>query len=104
MIAWEAKSKKLKDLFREELSNGMKLAVFTNMLPTAMQDYVYANITKETTYEDLKERMRAWVSNKVVQTGPTPMDVGEVAQREEAEKDEWEETEVDAVSRQTQCY
>ena len=56
LINWETKSKKLRDLFREELSNGMKLAVFTNMLPTVMQDYIYTSIEKDTTYESLKEK------------------------------------------------
>ena len=55
LMNWETKSKKLRDLFREELSNGMKLAVFTNMLPTVMQDYIYTSIDKDTTYESLKE-------------------------------------------------
>ena len=58
---WEAKSKKLKELFREELSNGMRLAVLTNMLPTTMQDYIYlyTSIDKDTMHENLKEKMRA---------------------------------------------
>ena len=55
LMSWETKSKKLRDLFREELSNGMKPAVFTNMLPTAMQDYIYTSIEKDTTNETLKE-------------------------------------------------
>ena len=73
VMTWEAKTKKLKDLFRDELSDGMLVAVFTNMLPASMQDHVYTTIDKDTTYENLRDRMRVWVSNEVSQ-GPVPMD------------------------------
>ena len=55
-LARRRTSKKLKDLFREELSKGMKLAVLTNMLPSAMQDNIYTSIKKDTTYDTLTEK------------------------------------------------
>ena len=92
VMAWEAKTKKLKDLFREELYNGMRVAIFTNMLPTSMQDHIYTSIDNEATYETIRDKMRSWVSDKVVQSGPMPMDVGEMA---DGEEEPWEDTEVD---------
>ena len=90
VMAWEAKVKKLKDLFREELSDGMRVAIFTNMLPSSMQDHIYTSIDKNTSYIDLCDKMRFWVANKVVQsTGPSPMDVGEIITRG-SEEELWE--------------
>ena len=35
----------------------MKIAIMTNMMPNTVQDYIYQIAEKNTTYEDLKEKM-----------------------------------------------
>ena len=100
VMAWEARVKKLKDLFREELSDGMRVAIFTNMLPASMQDHIYTSVDKDTSYTTLRDKMRSWVANKVVQ-GPAPIDVGEV---KEVGEESWEDAEIDEVSKTVQCY
>ena len=64
---------------KEKLSDNMKIAIFTNMLPGNLQDYVYMHTEKDCKYEDVREKVGALVGNKVAaSTGPTPMDVGDV--------------------------
>jgi hypothetical protein len=101
IIKWEEKAKGLASQFKEELSNGMKLAIFTSMLPDEMQDFVYTHADQKTQYEDLREKVRAMASNKVAKLGSTPMDVDQV-EEEETWHEDWEE--IDAVSGQAQCY
>ena len=45
---WEDKSKTLASQFGETLSNGMNMAVLTNMMPIEVQDYVYTHADKDT--------------------------------------------------------
>ena len=101
IIKWEEKAKALASQFKEELSNGMKLAIFTSMLPDEMQDFVYTHADQATLYEDLREKVRAMASNKVAKLGATPASVDQVEGEEEIWQDDWE---IDAISGQAQCY
>jgi len=102
---WDDKVKRLQKQFGEEVGNKMKIAIFTNMLPSSIQDYVYTNVEDDTKYETLRDKVTSMVSNKIAaSTGPAPMDVGRV---------DWGaddlycgecEYEVDAVGAHTQCY
>jgi hypothetical protein len=100
IIKWEEKAKGLASQFKEELSNGMKLAIFTSMLPDEMQDFVYTHADQKTQYEDLREKVRAMTSNKVANLGRTPVDQVE----EEEVWYEGDEEEIDAVSGHVQCH
>ena len=110
VATWEEKVKRLACQFEEKLSDKMKMAVFTNLMPDAIQDYIYTHADKETKYEELREKVRAMISNKVsVNAGPVPMDVGDVGGKWEetcGEQTMWgtgEEYEVDGVANHYQC-
>ena len=95
---WENKVKKLKVEYGEELSNNMKMALFTNMMPTYLQDLIYTHLQKDMTYEELRDKVRAWAANKVASSnGRVPMDVGMVRSEEEEE-------EVGAISGNVRCH
>ena len=80
--------KTLKLQFNEDLSNWMKVAILTDMLPGSIQDFIYTHVDKGTTYEALRERIRALISNKVAQVrGPVQMDIGNV--KDEEDWDGW---------------
>ena len=99
---WEEKCKTLSTQFKEDLSNNMKIAVFTNMMPISIQDYIYTHVDSEATYESVKDKVRAVVSNKVAaETGPSPMDVGGVDRCKDHDQDE---AHVDAVSMDVRCH
>ena len=81
VTTWEEKVKRLTAQFDEKLSDNMKIAIFTNMMPGSLQDYIYIHTEKDCKYEDVREKVGALVSNKVAaNTGPTPMDVGDVGE------------------------
>ena len=44
---WEEKVKRLTAQFDEKLSDQMKIAIFTNMLPGNIQDYIYIHTEKD---------------------------------------------------------
>ena len=93
---WQDKVNTLRSQFGEGLSERMQLAIFTNMMPAVIQDFIYANIDKGTTYIALRDKVQAMVGNKIaVSMGPAPMDVGQVVDEED-----WE---VDAVWPTSQC-
>ena len=107
---WEEKVRILNSQFDEELSNNMKIAIFTNMLPLQIQDHVYTVANKDTKYEELRDKVQAFVGNKIaVNMGPAPMDVGVVdkdanesqAYDQQYDEEEWQ---VDAVGYNTKCY
>ena len=94
---WQDKVNTLRSQFGEGLSERMQLAIFTDMMPAVIQDFIYANIDKGTTYIALRDKVQAMVGNKIaVSMGPAPMDVGEVVDEED-----WE---VDAVWPTSQCF
>ena len=101
---WEETVKILGTQFCENLSNGMNIAIFTNMMPALVQDYVYTHVVKDTLYATLKDRVKVLVSNTVgMNMGPGPMDIGN-ADDQHAEIDENWDYEVDAVGAQLQCH
>ena len=74
---WEEKIKRLELQYNEKVSDGMKMAIFTNTMPAAIQDYIYTHADKETQYMQLREKVRAMIGNKMsMSSGPTPMDIG----------------------------
>ena len=76
---WEEKVRALRAQFGEELTNGMKIAILTNMMPHVLQDFIDTHVEKETKYEEVRDKVRAIASNKVAMNmGPAPMDIGEV--------------------------
>ena len=106
---WEEKVKRLTAQFNENVSNNMKIAIFTNMMPASLQDFVYIHTEKDCKYEEVREKVAALVSNKVAANArPTPMDIGDVGENGE----EWwhacdeqydDEQEVDIVAGYYQC-
>ena len=102
--SWEEKLKVLKLQFGEELSNWMKVAVLTDMLPNNIQDYVYTHVDKGTTFDALREKLRAVVSNKVAHmSGPAPMDIGATGEEEQWWDEEGQSEEVGWVSPDVVC-
>ena len=86
---WEQKLAVLETQFQEKLSNRLKIAVFTGMMPTVVQDYVYSIVEEGTLYETVKEKVRSSVANKVARNmGPAPMDVGGAATKPTSEEEE----------------
>ena len=106
IVNWENRVKKLDSEFGEKLSDTMKTAIMTSMMPTVIQDFIYTNVDDNTKYQAVVERVRSWVGNKVAMLqGPAPMDVGEVLTGQwEEEPHEWEESYVQAVGANTQCH
>jgi hypothetical protein len=100
---WEEKTTILSSQFGEGINQRMKIAIFTNMMPANIQDYIYSIVENDTQYEALKDKVRGMVSNKVAMNmGPAPMDIGGLLGHGE---EEWnEETEVGAVNANTKCY
>ncbi|CAK0862003.1 unnamed protein product [Prorocentrum cordatum] len=67
------------DPFQEQLSNGMRAAIFTKMMPVQIQDYMCRRVEKDAKHDELKDKTLAMVGNKfAVNMGPTLMDIGEV--------------------------
>ena len=110
---WEEKVKVMKSQFDEKLTNGMKIAIFTNMMTNDLQDFIYTHADKKTDYDELREKVKAMTGNKIANRGPTPMDVGHVGEWREAAwyTDEGnygdltieDEQQIDAVSGHLQC-
>ena len=108
---WEEQVKSLMAQFEEQLSEKMKIAIFTNMMPANLQDYIYVHTEKDCKYQDLREKVGVLVSNKVAATtGPVPMDIGDVGGRgdESWDENEYEEQyenehEVGIVAGHYQC-
>ena len=103
---WESKVKRLESECGEKVSDTMQIAILTGMMPAIIQDYVYTNVDENTKYKSIVDRVRSGVGNKVAMlSGPTPMEIGQV---EEIwgwdEQEDWENSEVQAVGANTQCY
>ena len=102
---WEEKVSKLMSQFGEKLGDRIKIAIFTNMLPTTLQAHVYTDVQDGAKYEDVRNRIFALTSNKVAAAaGPSPMDVGQVHNWGDDQSHDQGEYEVDAVSMNTQCW
>ena len=79
---WEEDVKTLDLQFKETLTDPMKMAIFTNMMPSVIQDYIYTHVDAkwgEAKYDELRDKVKAMVSNKLASSmGPAPMDMGGV--------------------------
>ena len=94
---WEEKVRALKTQFGEELTNGMKIAILTNMMPLVIQDFIYTHVDKDTKYEEIKDKVKAITGNKLAMNmGPAPMDIGELKGGEEED--------VGLVGAHVQCH
>ena len=103
---WEEKVRILESQFGETLSNNMRMAIFTNMMPVQIQDHIYTTVGKGSKYEEVRDKVQAVVSNKIaINMGPAPMDVGLIGRGDDDqnyyEDDEWN---VDGISPNTNCY
>lgn len=106
MRAWEQKTALLTKEFNEKVSDNMKIAILTSMLPPSIQDYVYTTLDHEIPYEDFATKIRAVVGNKVsMMCKPTPMEIGYAAQ-DDQQTEHYDESgeDVQAVSASTQCH
>ena len=104
---WEEKTTILSSQFGEAINQKMKIAIFTNMMPANIQDYIYSIVESDTQYETLKDKVRGMVSNKVAMNmGPAPMDIGGMGfECGACGEEEWsEEMDVGAVNANTKCY
>jgi hypothetical protein len=102
---WENKLVVMKSQFGDGLTERMQIAVFTNMMPVAIQDYIYSIVEEKSLYVNIKEKVRGMVSNKVaIGMGPAPMDVGGLHGHHEEEWNEEEEYGVGGVDMNTKCY
>ena len=70
------KMKVLSTQFDQPLSNGMKIALFTNMMPADIKDFIFTHVDKKTKFDNLKERVYVLATNKV--SMQPAADVGEV--------------------------
>jgi hypothetical protein len=102
---WESKVKRLATECGQTLSETMQIAILTGMMPASIQDFVYMNVDETTKYKAIVDRVRAWVGNKVAMlSGPTPMEIGQVEDYWWDEQEDWENSDVQAVGANTQCY
>ena len=110
ITTWENKVKRLEAEYNEKLSETLKVAVVTSMMPPVMQDFIYTNVDDSSKYSVMVAKVRSWASNKMaMMSGPAPMDVGEVyssswTQDQNFAEEEWDEAEVQAVGPSTQCH
>ena len=94
----------------EKISETLKVAVVTSMMPPVMQDFIYTNVDDSSKYSVMVAKVRSWASNKMaMMSGLAPMDIGEVysaswTQDQHFAEEEWDEAEVQAVGPSTQCH
>jgi hypothetical protein len=100
LASWEEAVRDLQKEYDEEISNKMKMAIFTSICPPSLQDIVYQKVDSHTTYASLKELVMAIVRNRIGMNygSAVKMEIGEV----ELEVDPWYD--VDYVTAATQCY
>lgn len=60
---WETTQRQLKKEFDEEMTERMKIATITSMLPPVVQDYVLQNLDDRARASEVIEKVRAWVNN-----------------------------------------
>ena len=65
----------MKKAYNQEFTESTKISIVTNMMPANIQEYVYLNSKKDESYRSMVDKVRLWVSNKVVSSGPVPMDL-----------------------------
>jgi hypothetical protein len=89
---WTMKMNLLLKDHGEELSPNMKKAVLLSMLPPDLQDMVYQTVEATKTFEEVRDKVKAVVNNRLARSakGGTPMDIGEVANKIEEHKWDYE--------------
>ena len=55
---WEDRVKRLETQFQETISDKMRMAIFTNIMPVSIQDFIYTHADKDAKYVHLRERYR----------------------------------------------
>ena len=78
---WEDLVKTLQRDFKETFSDTVKVGIVTTMMPTSIQELVYQSTGKTVCYDDVVQKIRIVVSNKVAMAagkGTSPMEIGEV--------------------------
>ena len=84
--------KRLESQFQENISDKMRMAIFTKLMPAAIQDYIYTHADKETKYAQLRDKVKAMESNKVsMNAGPVPMDIGDIKGKHDHDDDHYED-------------
>ena len=100
LTKWISKVKMLESQFGEKVGDEMKISIMTSMLPLVIQDFVYQNVTRDMLFENLLEKLGAWVGHRVAMNeGVTPMDIGEVGWNDFNASEEL----VDAVGAWSRC-
>ncbi len=77
------------------------------MMPASIQEIVYQSIGHTVCYEDVAQKIRAVISNKVTMSAgarPAPMDVGQVKYQCEYSDEDGGGQDVGAVISSTQCH
>ena len=62
MNKWEEKQKTLQREFKENFTPQMKIAIMTNMMPAAIQEFIYTTVNPDMTYEQIVEKPNAMPS------------------------------------------
>jgi hypothetical protein len=103
VASWEEAVRDLAKDYNEEISDKMRMAIFTAMCNTSLQDIIYQKVDTLTTYASLKESILAIVRNRIIMGhgGAVKMTVNEVEEQEE-EEEAWYE--IDYVTPATQCH
>ena len=75
ITSWENKVKKLESECGEKLSDTMKTAIVTGMMPSPIHDFVYTNVDDTTMYLAVVDKLRSWAGNNLaMMSGLVPMD------------------------------
>ena len=54
----------------------MKISVFTNMMPTNIQEHIYSTVEKDTQYTIVKKKAQSNPEQVGENCRPVPMDIG----------------------------
>lgn len=107
------KEKLLKKEYNQEFKDPTTIAIVTTMMPISIQEYVYTNIRKDESYKSMIDKVKLLVSDKVVSSGPAPMDLSVIGNdsgdhSSAGHYDDWgnwyEEQVVEAVGMHMQCH
>jgi hypothetical protein len=105
IVEWEDRWNRMEKEHTSALPPIWKMAAFIELCPPEVQDLVYQNVDDiNEDYEKLKQRVVSWVSNKIANNGPVPMDIGKVGRIEAEDEYEEEDFEVAMIGRGMQCY
>jgi hypothetical protein len=83
---WEIHVQRLKTDFKEELSDGLKVGILLEMLPSDVSDHLAQKIADDDNYTDVKEMVLRYVENKSDAEG-VAMDLSAVNEKEEGNED-----------------